>query len=142
MKYFGRKTFWSIKNASITVKSFVNPLYDVDLNFSGSSFDSYSTSTYFVLSEVTVLCNSSSLSLKSAFLQNSQYQKCLLYLMMLILHKKFLMLTLFVPVPRWVAHNTDLPSDSNISKTIRLNFVFLEQFLKNIQQNFLWHAGW
>ena len=43
---------------------------------------------------------------------------------------------LSLPVSRWAGHNTDLPSDSNISKTLRVNIAFAEHFLKNIQQGF------
>ena len=42
-------------------------------------------------------------------------------------------LTLSLPVPRNVGDDTDLTSDSNISKTVRVNIAFTECFLKNIQ---------
>ena len=32
--------------------------------------------------------------------------------------------------PRWTGHNTDLPSDSNISKAVRVNIAFAEDFCK------------
>ena len=31
---------------------------------------------------------------------------------------------------RWAGHNTDLPSDSNISKTVRVNIAFDRTFFK------------
>ena len=43
-------------------------------------------------------------------------------------------LTLSLPVPRRVGHNTDLPSDINIRKTVRVNIAFAEHFLRNTQQ--------
>ena len=39
-------------------------------------------------------------------------------------------LTLSLPVTRCAGHNTDLPSNSNISKTVRVNIAFT--FLKSI----------
>ena len=51
-------------------------------------------------------------------------------------------LSLSLPVPRWEGHNSDLPSDSNISKTVRVNITFAEYFLKNIQQALWWYLGW
>ena len=33
-------------------------------------------------------------------------------------------------VPRWVVDDTDLPSNSNISKTIKVNIAFTSTFLK------------
>ena len=33
-------------------------------------------------------------------------------------------LILSLPVPRWAGHNTNLPSDSNIWKTVRVNIAF------------------
>ena len=49
---------------------------------------------------------------------------------------KDLLITLSLPVPHWTGDNTDLPSDSNISRTVRVNIAFTERFLKNIQQAF------
>ena len=45
-----------------------------------------------------------------------------------------LLTTLSLPVPHWAGDNTDLPSDSKISRTVRVNIAFTERFLKNIQQ--------
>ena len=47
---------------------------------------------------------------------------------------KLIWLTFSLLVSHWAGHNTDLPSDSNISKKVRVNIAFAEQFLKNIQQ--------
>ena len=41
-----------------------------------------------------------------------------------VLSDWFLKVPAKVPVPRWVGDNTDLPSNSNISKTIRVNIAF------------------
>ena len=38
---------------------------------------------------------------------------------------------------RWAGHNTDLPSDSNISKTVRINVAFAGTFLKKDSASFL-----
>ena len=46
-------------------------------------------------------------------------------------------LTLSLPVPRWAGHNTDLPSDSNISKTVRVNIAFAATFFKEYSTSFL-----
>ena len=43
---------------------------------------------------------------------------------------KNLMLSLLVLC--WAGHNTDLPSDSNISKTVRVNIAFDRTFFKKI----------
>ena len=43
------------------------------------------------------------------------------------------MSTLSLPVTHCAGHNSDLPSNSNISKTVKVNIAFTEQFLKNIQ---------
>ena len=37
-------------------------------------------------------------------------------------------LTLLIPVPRRAGHDTDLPLDCNILKTVRVNFAFVEHF--------------
>ena len=42
------------------------------------------------------------------------------------------MLTLSLPVPRWAGANTDLPSNSNIWKMVRLNTAFTRTCLKEI----------
>ena len=39
-------------------------------------------------------------------------------------------------VPLCVCHNTDLPTDSNVTKMVRGNIALDEHFLKNIQQAF------
>ena len=46
------------------------------------------------------------------------------------------MLSLWLLVPRWAGDNTNLPSESIISKAVRVNIVFARYFLKNIQQAF------
>ena len=40
-------------------------------------------------------------------------------------------------MPRWAGDNTDLPSDSNISKTVRGNIAFAGTFLKEYLTSFL-----
>ena len=35
-----------------------------------------------------------------------------------------MILNLSLPVPRWAGDNTDLPSNSNISKTVTVNIAF------------------
>ena len=40
-------------------------------------------------------------------------------------------------MPRWVGDNTDLPSDSNISKTVRVNIAFAATFSKEYSTSFL-----
>ena len=40
-------------------------------------------------------------------------------------------LTLSLPVPRWAGANIDLTSSSNISKTVGVNIVLTEWFLKS-----------
>ena len=46
-------------------------------------------------------------------------------------------LTLSLPVPRCAGDNTDLPSDSNISKMVRVNIAFTEAFFKEYSISFL-----
>ena len=46
-------------------------------------------------------------------------------------------LTLSLPVPRWVGDNTDLNSNRNISKTIRINIVFKMAVFKEYSIIFL-----
>ena len=46
-------------------------------------------------------------------------------------------LTLLFPVPRCAGDNTDLHSNSNISKTIRVNIAFTTTFFKEYSINFL-----
>ena len=41
-------------------------------------------------------------------------------------------LALSLPVPRRVVDSTDLPSNINISKVVKVNIVFISTFLKNI----------
>ena len=41
-------------------------------------------------------------------------------------------LALSLPVPRRVIDSTDLPSNINISKVVKVNIVFISTFLKNI----------
>ena len=41
-------------------------------------------------------------------------------------------LTLWRSVTRCAGHNIDLPSNSNISRTVRVNIVFNKQFLKSV----------
>ena len=41
--------------------------------------------------------------------------------------------TLFLPVNHCLGHNTDLTSNSNISKMVRVNIVFTERILESIQ---------
>ena len=43
------------------------------------------------------------------------------------------LLTLALPVSCWAGDNTDLPSNSIISKTLRVNIAFTERFSINIQ---------
>ena len=40
-------------------------------------------------------------------------------------------------MPRWAGDNTDLPSDSNISKTVRVNIAFAATFFKEYSTSFL-----
>ena len=40
-------------------------------------------------------------------------------------------------MPRWAGHNTDLPSDSNISKTVRVNIAFAGTGFKKYSTSFL-----
>ena len=56
------------------------------------------------------------------------------YPVLLHLKQKFVFssITLSLPVPRWTGHNTDLPLDSNISKTVRVNIAFALNILKRI----------
>ena len=42
----------------------------------------------------------------------------------------FITSTLSLPVPRWTGGNSDLPSDSNISKTVRVNIAFSTTYFK------------
>ena len=46
-------------------------------------------------------------------------------------------LTLSFLVPRWAGDNTNLPSKSNISKTIRVNIAFTRTFFKEYSISFL-----
>ena len=46
-------------------------------------------------------------------------------------------LTLSLPVPHWVGDNTDLLSNSSISKTVRVNIAFTRTFLKEYSISFL-----
>ena len=46
-------------------------------------------------------------------------------------------LTLSLPAPRWTGGNTDLRSESNISKTVRVNIAFDATFLKEYLTSFL-----
>ena len=45
--------------------------------------------------------------------------------------------TLLLFVPRWAGDNTDLPSNSNISKTVRVNIVFTTKFSKEYSTSFV-----
>ena len=59
------------------------------------------------------------------------------FLMMAGVDRYYLIcLTISLPVTLWMGHNTDLPSESNISKKIRVNIPFAKLFLKNTQQAF------
>ena len=49
----------------------------------------------------------------------------------------FVTLTLSLPVPRWADDNIDLPSDSNILKTVRVNIAFAATFFKEYSTSFL-----
>ena len=46
-------------------------------------------------------------------------------------------LTLSLPVPRWAGANTDIPSNSNISKAVRVNIAFTATFFKEYSISFL-----
>ena len=46
-------------------------------------------------------------------------------------------LALSLPVTRYARQNTDLPSNSNISKTVRLNIAFAKKFFKRYSISFL-----
>ena len=46
-------------------------------------------------------------------------------------------LTLLLPMTRWAGHNTDLPWDKNISKTVRVNIVFISTISKEYSISFL-----
>ena len=48
----------------------------------------------------------------------------------------FITLTLSLPVPRWAGDNTGLPSDSNISKTVRVNIAFAATIFKEYSTSF------
>ena len=51
--------------------------------------------------------------------------------------KVYQFLILSLPVPHWADENTDLPSNSYISKTIRVNIVFISAFFKEYSMSFL-----
>ena len=46
-------------------------------------------------------------------------------------------LTLSLPVPRYAGDKTNLPSDSNISKTVRVNVAYTRTFLNEYSISFL-----
>ena len=71
LKYSWRKIFCSIKNTKFIYQAFVNLFVDITLSFSDSSLNSLSTSTGFVLFEVTFLFKYFSLLSKSVFLTKS-----------------------------------------------------------------------
>ena len=54
-----------------------------------------------------------------------------------IIWSSFLLLTLLLHVLGWAGHNTDLPSDINISKTVRVNIAFARTFFKENSRSFL-----
>ena len=43
----------------------------------------------------------------------------------------------FAPCARWACHNTDLPSDSNISKMVTVNVAFAVTLFKEYSTSFL-----
>ena len=49
----------------------------------------------------------------------------------------FITLTLSLPEPHWVGGNADLPSDSNISKALRINIAFVGTIFKEYLTSFL-----
>ena len=49
----------------------------------------------------------------------------------------YITLSLSLRVPRWASHNTDLPSDRNLSKTVRLSIAFAGIFFKEYSTTFL-----
>ena len=46
-------------------------------------------------------------------------------------------LTLLLPVPRWAVDNTDLLSNSNISKTVRANIAFASTLFKEYRNDLI-----
>ena len=46
-------------------------------------------------------------------------------------------LMLSLPVPHWAGDNSDPPSDSNISKAVRVNIAFTQTFFKKYSISFL-----
>ena len=48
-----------------------------------------------------------------------------------------ILLTIFLPMSSWIGHNTDMPSNCNISKTVRVNNSFTGNFLKKYLVSFL-----
>ena len=60
------------------------------------------------------------------------------FLMMAGVDRYYLIcLTISLPVTLWMGHNTDLPSESNISKKIRVNIPFAQTFFKEYSISFL-----
>ena len=53
-----------------------------------------------------------------------------------------LKLTFSLSLLRWAIDDIDLPSKSNISKTVRLSIALQKRFLKNMLQAFQWYAWW
>ena len=49
----------------------------------------------------------------------------------------FITLTVSLPVFRWVGDNAGLPSDSNISKTLKVNIAFVATLFKEYSTSFL-----
>ena len=54
-----------------------------------------------------------------------------------LLIKNKLLLTLAVPVPRYAGGNTNLPSNRNISKRVRVNMTFTTTYFKEYLMSFL-----
>ena len=74
------------------------------------------------------------------FLMNTCFEELLritTHLTLLRMNLPFLQLTLSLPVSCWAGHNTNLPSDSIISKMVRVNIPFATTFFKEYSPSFL-----
>ena len=54
-----------------------------------------------------------------------------------MIYLNFPVLTLLLPAPSWKGDNTVLPSNNNISKTVRVNAAFVGMFFKEYLISFL-----
>ena len=81
------KYFVSLRILYSFVKSFVNSFVDIALTFFDSSFNSFSTSTCFVLFEVTFLFKF--FTFPSKFICFTKYHFCLQNFLVLVLQQKY-----------------------------------------------------